>query len=149
MGLLTLHQGDLFSAAVPALAHGVNVRGVMGAGIATEFRARFPEMYAEYRGLCRDGGLVAGEVHPWRDPASGCWVYNLASQDKPGANARLEWLDSSVRAMANHASRHGVAKVAMPRVGCGIGGLRWRDVHRVLSGIARDHEHVELEVWTL
>lgn len=148
MGLLTIRPGDLFASSAPALAHGVNIRGFMNAGIAKEFRVRFPEMHAEYQALCRRDGLAAGEVQAWKDPKSGRWVYNLASQDEPGAYARLEWLDTSARAMLAHASHHGVGIVAMPRIGCGIGGLRWRDVERTLSGIAHDSDDVQLEVWT-
>lgn len=119
----------------------------MNAGVAKEFRIRYPEMYREYRSLCQSDVLLAGGVHPWLDPRSNRWVYNLASQDEPGAYARLEWVDSSVRTMLEHASQHGVAKVSLPRIGCGIGGLRWRDVERVLSDAARSSDEVQLEVW--
>lgn len=148
MGFLSIHSGDLFFSSTPAVAHGVNIRGFMNAGVAKEFRVRFPDMYQEYRKLCRRKGLVAGGFHVWKDPSSGRWVYNLASQDEPGPHARLEWLDSSVRAMVGHASRHGVAKIALPKIGCGIGGLRWGDVEQVLSGIVRETDSVQLEVWT-
>lgn len=148
MGFLSIRSGDLFFSSAPAFGHGVNARGFMNAGIAKEFRLRFPAMCEEYQTLCRAGGLVAGTTHAWRDPESGRWVYNLASQDEPGPHARLEWLDSSARAMVGHAVRHGVPKIALPRIGCGIGGLRWPDVERVLSEVARDSEAVRLEVWT-
>ena len=148
MGFLSIRSGDLFFSSTPALGHGVNIRGIMNARVAKEFRLRFPGMYREYRDMCAQGRLAAGSVHAWQDPRSGRWVYNLASQDEPGAYARLEWLDSSARAMVEHASRHRVSKVALPRIGCGIGGLRWVDAERVLSGVARDASAVQLEVWT-
>lgn len=147
MGFLTLRQGDLFFSDALAVGHGVNIRGFMGAGVAKEFRLRYPEMYETYRVACIRGELRAGAVMPWQNPTNGHWVYNLASQDEPGAHARLEWLDSSVRSMVEHASRHGVPKVALPRIGCGIGGLDWAEVEGVLSGIARDTAKVHLEVW--
>lgn len=148
MGFLSIRSGDLFFSDALALGHGVNIRGFMNAGIAKEFRIRFPEMYTEYQDLCRGGDLYAGHVMPWRTPKGNRWVYNLASQNDPGPYARLEWLDSSVREMVQHASRQAIPKVALPRIGCGIGGLEWSDVERVLSGIARDSDSVHIEVWT-
>lgn len=147
MGFLTLRRGDLFFSRALAVGHGVNIRGAMGAGIAREFRIRYPSMYEEYRMRCLSGDLQAGEMFAWQNPQNKHWVYNLASQDEPGPCARLEWLDSSVRSMVEHASRNGVGLVALPRIGCGIGGLKWPDVERVLSGIARDSTTVQLEVW--
>lgn len=147
MAFLTLRQGDLFFSGARAVAHGVNIRGFMGAGVAKEFRVRYPSMYEEYRELCLGGGLRAGQMFPWLNPRDGNWVYNLASQDEPGRYARLEWVESSVRAMVDHASVHGVGMVAMPCIGCGIGGLGWPEVERVLSRVARDSVSVHLEVW--
>lgn len=147
MGFLTLRQGDLFFSGALAVGHGVNIRGFMGAGIAKEFRVRYPSMYEEYRALCLNGDLHAGEMFAWQNPKNGHWVYNLASQDEPGPYARLEWLGSSVRAMVEHASGHKISTVALPRIGCGIGGLEWVEVERTLSDIARDSGPVRLEVW--
>lgn len=147
MGALTIHHGDLFGTDAPAVGHGVNVRGSMAGGIAREFQARYPAMYEEYRALCVEDGLRAGEMFAWQEPGSGLWVYNLASQDDPGPCARLEWLESSARRMVEHASENRVDAVALPRIGCGIGGLKWRAVERVLSRVAREARSVGLEVW--
>ena len=148
MAFLTLRQGDLFFSRAQAVAHGVNIKGFMGAGVAKEFRIRYPVMYSEYKALCVSDGLPAGGVFPWRDAESGRWVYNIASQDEPGPHARLEWVESGVREMIAHATDMGVGTIAMPRIGCGIGGLRWSDVERVVSQVAAESDSVHLEVWS-
>lgn len=148
MGLLTLKAGDMFASTTAALAHGVNVDGLMGAGVAAIFRRKFPAMHREYVRACRRGDLTPGSVWPWKAP-SGLWVYNLASQDRPGPHARLEWVEESVKAMLEHAQEHGVGSVAMPRIGCGIGGLHWADVEGVLGSCVEAIPGVELEVWSL
>lgn len=128
--------GDLFAQGADAIGHGVNCRGVMGAGIAVAFRQRFPAMYAQYRVECREHRLALGGVFPWRDDASGLVVYNLASQDRPGRHATLAALRSSLTVTLTHAERVGVRSLALPRIGCGIGGLLWEQARDVIEDVA-------------
>lgn len=58
-------SGDLFETQCQTIGHGVNCRGRMGAGVAVEFRRRFPEMYQEYRRRCHAGELSPGEIFLW------------------------------------------------------------------------------------
>lgn len=143
---LTIRHGDLFTTDAPALGHGVNVDGLMGAGIAAQFAARFPAMLEAYRAQCRSGALRPGGMFAWVDLDSGRWVYNLASQDRPGRRARLGWVESSARAALAHADTHGVPVVALPQIGCGIGGLIWEDVAGVLDHVQGDFD-AKFEVW--
>lgn len=147
MTTLIERHGDLFTSDAPGLAHGCNTEGRMGAGIAAQFRARHPEMYRHYADLCRAGDLIPGEVFMWV-PNDGPVIFNLASQDDPGPHARLEWVDRSVRYALYEADAKGIERIALPRVGCGIGGLDWADVKRVLKKATADFD-CDLEVWSL
>lgn len=125
--------GDVFALPVPALAHGVNVDGQMGAGVAVGFRDRYPTMHAEYQTRCRTGTLAPGGLYAYRH-ADGRWVYNLATEDRAGA-ARLAWIAASLAALAGHARAHGITTVGTVRLGCGLGGLSWSEVRPVLAAI--------------
>ena len=124
--------GDLFASDLPALAHGCNCRGVMGAGIARQFAKRWPAMYDEYRKWCRTGQLIPGRIMTWQAP-SGVTVFNLATQLDPGPTATLEAIGQSVTRMVRVAGASGIPAVGLPRIGCGIGGLDWDEVKRVLT----------------
>lgn len=126
--------GDLFSTPLRIIAHGVNTRGVMGAGIAAAFRGRWPQMYRDYRDVCQSGELVPGDVFFWTAP-DGLVIANMATQDDPGPNARLEWVESAALRVASYTSRLGDVRVALPRIGCGIGGLEWKDVTWTLDRV--------------
>lgn len=148
MGVLSLRTGDLFTSEAHALAHGVNTQGRMGSGIAKQFRLTYPEMFSEYQRICHDGLLAPGGLFPWRIPGEERWVYNLASQELSGPNARVEWVAASAAAMIEHAEKHAVPSVALPRIGAGIGALSWSAVEPVLSDLAQTTS-VQIEVWTL
>jgi O-acetyl-ADP-ribose deacetylase (regulator of RNase III) len=145
---ITETQGDVFKVAAtlnpPAVAHGVNTRGVMGAGVAKTVHAYWPELYKEYRALCLGGKLIAGGMYPYQT-SNGGWVYNLASQDNLGRNARLSWVEESAIAMTKHAELQGITRIASVRIGCGIGGLSWKQVREVLAKVDSSVELVVVE----
>jgi O-acetyl-ADP-ribose deacetylase (regulator of RNase III) len=128
-------EGDLFAMDVDAIGHGVNCKGLMGAGIAKPFREKFPLMYEEYALMCQAKDFHPGDVFKYY-VGDGRWVYNLASQNKPGADADLGWLMQAAHTMMVHAHRYGVQEIALPQIGCGIGGLDYRDVRKVLSDVS-------------
>lgn len=131
-------EGDLFAVPARAIGHGVNCKGVMGAGIARPIREKFPEMYEAYKEECKSGRLKPGGVFPWYEEASDLWIYNMASQDKPGPDARLTWLAEAAASTLEHASKQGIYAVNIPQIGCGIGGLEWADVERSLKQLERN-----------
>jgi O-acetyl-ADP-ribose deacetylase (regulator of RNase III) len=157
--------GNLFDSDADALAHGVNTKGLMGAGIAVEFKHRYPNMYTAYKVACKEGEIKPGILWVWDQQISlriqGClrkpskapkpeqprWIYNIASQDNPGPHARLVWFESALLYSIAHAKEYGVKKIAMPRIGCGIGGLRWDDVLDIIEYYAGETD-VDLEVWS-
>jgi O-acetyl-ADP-ribose deacetylase (regulator of RNase III) len=131
--------GDLFAQTdLDAIAQGVNGRGQMGKGIAPIFKRYWPEMYAEYRYLCLSGQLSVGGLHAWQT-AKGKWLYNMCTQQNIGRDARLDAVESSLIAVLAHATENGVSSVGLPRIGAGIGGLRWADVLAVIEQVAGDH----------
>ena len=140
--MIVERTGDLFSTECPALGHGVNTLGSMGAGIAVEFRRRWPAMYDAYREECRSGRLQPGGIFVYQAPDR--LIVNLATQRRVGRGAaRLEW----VRQAAHATAQLSVAGLALPRIGAGLGGLRWADVRAVLEEELAPLPYVEL--WSL
>jgi O-acetyl-ADP-ribose deacetylase (regulator of RNase III) len=139
-------QGDMFTSDAPALAHGVNIYGRMGAGIALQFRNRYPVMYDDYLVACQNNDLEPGGLWGWIDPDTQKMIYNVASQESPGRDAKIEWLASGLNAALDHADKMRYNKVAVPMIGTGIGGLPWPLVEAFMRGIAESHD-ADIEVW--
>ena len=128
--------GDLFDQAdAAALGHGVNLHGVMGSGIAPQFKRRWPGMYLAYKTKCRDRTLRLGGVFPWTAP-DGLVIYNMATQDRPGPNGDLSAIRSALGMALAHAEQTGVPSLAIPRIGSGIARLPQADVARVIDQVA-------------
>ena len=122
---LEIVEGDLFDGIqthnLDAIGHGVNCKGVMGAGIAFQFAKKFPHMEEAYNEVCENRWLGPGGLFVWEEPS--LIVYNLASQYWPGSDAKLEWLNASLKKMLNDAEARSIKRIGIPRIGTGIGGL--------------------------
>jgi O-acetyl-ADP-ribose deacetylase (regulator of RNase III) len=142
--------GDLFTSEQPAIGHGVNIRGIMGSGIAVIFKRQFPEIFPPYKEACDNGMLTPGSMLPVEvdSDTDTRWVFNLASQDEPGANARMDWVEDSAHAAFHYAEEEGVSGLALPRIASGVGGLVWADVKLKLEEVAAQYPSITLELWS-
>lgn len=140
--------GDIFTTKMPAIAQGVNLRGVMGGGIAKLIADRFPEILPEYKQACYSRTLTGGGMLPTLTHIPGFYILNLASQDNLGRDARLPWVESSMRLAVEWAAANFLEGFAVPRIGAGIGGLEWDDVRGTIEDIAND-ANVHVEMWSL
>jgi hypothetical protein len=103
----------------------------MGRGIALAFKQRYPDLYADYRRVCAQGLLLPGEVWPWRAP-DGLLILNLAVKDDWRQPARLEWIESGLRVLAEAPQRWGVSRLALPHLGRANGWLPWPPTHAAI-----------------
>ena len=119
--------GDLFANEfnAEALAHGCNCLGLMGAGIAVGFKARYPDMYAEYKRMClaRPREFNPGDCFLWREEGKPA-VFNLATQEDL-SGAEYAFVGAALENMRRVADEAGIKSIAMPRVSAGYGGLDW------------------------
>ena len=131
---------------VTSWAHGCNCAGAMGKRIALQFRNKFPAMFSIYHRMCLDGHFNPGDIYAY-EYAPGCFVYNLATQKHYAIRsqlAKLEYIDASVRKTMEHAVKHGVKSIGLPKICAGLGGLNWNDVKEVLEKIGAEYPDIDL-----
>lgn len=147
-------KGDLFTTDAKILGHGVNVRGVMGAGIAKAFKEKYPLNYEGYKLACDTGRLYAGRAY-LNAQEPDVLIANFASQDDPGPFAQYDWLFTSLHhglSIVDHHLNHIQSRygnvIALPHIGCGIGGLKWGPVSHIIEAVEECFEHRwKFEVW--
>jgi O-acetyl-ADP-ribose deacetylase (regulator of RNase III) len=129
--------GDLFESDAEALVNAVNCVGVMGKGIALEFRRRFPRMFEAYRRRCEAGRLRPGRVWAVRD--GGRVIVSFPTKDHWRDGSRIQDVEAGLRSLRELLVNEGISSVALPALGCGLGGLDWdvvaAAIHRELDGL--------------
>lgn len=105
------------------LVNPVNCVGVMGAGLAKEFKFRYPGNYARYRVLCQAGRIQPGDV--MYDDGDGQLIANAATKAHWRNPAKLDWVHQCVENLDRHTRIYSnqIGTVAMPLLGAGLGGL--------------------------
>ena len=121
------HIGDLFASRAQTLVNTVNCVGVMGKGVALEFKKRFPAMFEDYAGRCEQKLVRLGEPYLYRD-LGGAMIVNFPTKDHWRSASRLADIERGLDYFVAHAKQWGIRSVAFPPLGCGNGGLEWAEV---------------------
>ena len=132
---MKLATGNLLEADAEALVNTVNTEGVMGKGIALQFKKKFPEMYEEYRRACEAGEVQPGRMHVFerKDMLNPRFIINFPTKRHWRSPARMEDLESGLRALVAEIKRRNIRSVAIPPLGCGNGGLDWAIVRPTIE----------------
>lgn len=119
--------GDLFETPAQTLVNTVNRVGVMGKGVALEFKKRFPANFEDYVQRCERKAIRMGEPYLFRDP-SGRLILNFPTKDHWRSPTKLSYVETGLDYFVTHYAEWGVQSVAFPPLGCGNGGLEWAEV---------------------
>jgi O-acetyl-ADP-ribose deacetylase (regulator of RNase III) len=128
--MIEVTQGDLLKQDVEALVNAVNCVGVMGRGIALQFQRAFPENFRVYESACkrsefRPGSMLVFETDLLKNPR---YVINFPTKRHWRDKSRLTDIESGLVALVAEVKRLGIRTIALPALGCGLGGLEWLDV---------------------
>jgi O-acetyl-ADP-ribose deacetylase (regulator of RNase III) len=136
--MITAH-GNIFSSDAEALVNPVNCVGVMGAGLAKQFKQRYADNFKAYQVACQAGELVIGKifVHALKQPANPRFIFNFPTKYHWRDKSELEDIRLGLTALTAEIINTGVNSVAIPAVGCGLGGLPWWRVRPVIADALR------------
>lgn len=128
--MITYVRGNLFESPAQVLVNTVNTVGVMGKGIALQFKRYFPEMFAEYRALCEAGTLAIGRLHLYRTDHK--WILNFPTKEDWRRPSRPEYIEQGLKRFAQIYVEAGIHSIAFPPLGCGNGELDFESQVRPL-----------------
>lgn len=129
--MLIYRRTSLLDSPAQTLVNTVNCVGVMGKGIAREFKDREPTMFARYREICERGELAPGRLWLWRGADS--WVLNFPTKVHWRQSSRLEWIEQGLQKFLDAYEDLGIREISFPRLGCGNGNLDWYDVRPLME----------------
>jgi O-acetyl-ADP-ribose deacetylase (regulator of RNase III) len=123
-------QGNLLNADVEALVNTVNTVGVMGKGVALQFKLAFPKNFSAYEAACRRGEVKIGRMFVFRTNTlqNPRFVINFPTKKHWRGKSRLEYVEAGLRSLIEVIRSERIHSVAVPPLGCGSGGLDWEQV---------------------
>lgn len=129
--MVTYVSGDIFSSPAQVLTNPVNTVGVMGKGLALEFKNRFPGLFEDYSRRCGEGRVIHGQPYLWEDDHH--QVLNFPTKRDWRDPSRLEDINAGLTYLAGRYQELGIHSIAMPALGSGLGGLNWSDVRQLID----------------
>jgi O-acetyl-ADP-ribose deacetylase (regulator of RNase III) len=131
--MIHLTSGNIFEADTQGIVNPVNCVGVMGAGLAKKFKQFYPDMFEAYKEQCTKGELQPGTIFTWvvdlwGEPVSAHYIFNFPTKKHWRDPSTISYIRSGLTTLVKVMKRHDVHSVALPALGCGLGGLEWPEV---------------------
>ncbi len=144
--MITITQGDILRANADALVNTVNCVGVMGRGIALQFKKAFPENFKRYKVVCDNKELQPGKmfIYDLGRLHTPHYVINFPTKRHWRGKSRMEDIDAGLQTLVAEVRRRNIHSIAIPPLGCGLGGLRWEDVRAKIEDAMQDLDEVQV-----
>ena len=128
--MITFIHGNLLEDDAQALVNTVNTVGVMGKGIALQFKSRFPANFVAYADACKSGQVQIGHLFVTEpvELMGPRWVVNFPTKQHWRDPSRMAWVVAGLQELREFLISHQVESIALPALGVGLGGLPWIEV---------------------
>ncbi len=147
--MITVTQGNLLEAKTEALVNTVNTMGIMGKGIALQFRQAYPEMFRAYEKACKQEELRPGKMHifdrmTFENPK---FIINFPTKRHWRGKSQISDIKTGLVALVEDVRRLKIKSIAIPPLGCGNGGLDWSEVHPLILDAFKSLPEVDVQVF--
>ena len=146
---VNIKHGDLLKDKSEAIVNTVNCVGVMGKGIALQFKQRWPQNYKDYEAACKRGELEPGKVFihdrgEWSEPR---FIINFPTKIDWRGKSKIEYIEQGLRDLVSQVERLRIKSIALPPLGCGNGGLDWQTVKHLIVDAFKSSTDVHVNLF--
>ncbi len=147
--MIEFKTGDILAEDAEALVNTVNCVGIMGRGIALQFKNAFPENFAAYKAACRRGEVQPGRMFMFETGqlTNLRYIINFPTKRHWRGKSRIEDIESGLEALVDDVRKLGIRSIAIPPLGSGLGGLDWSDVRPRIERAVRDLTDVQVVIY--
>lgn len=133
--MIELTDGNLLKADAEAIVNTVNTDGYMGKGIALQFKQAFPANFAAYVRACAHGEVQIGRmfVYTTETPYNPRYIVNFPTKAHWRGKSRLSYVEQGLVALIDEVKARKIQSIAVPPLGCGLGGLDWAVVRPMIE----------------
>lgn len=136
MEIITKYE-NILNSKDDAIVNPVNCKGVMGAGLAKEIKERYPKAYSDYRILCKNERIRPGIVTYTEE--NGKYILAFPTKDHWKDPSKMEYIESGLESLVEVIKRLQLTSIAIPALGCGLGGLEWCNVRKKIEMVLTHH----------
>jgi len=140
-------SANIFDSDCDAIINTVNCVGVMGGGLAAQFRERYPAMNADYQQACANGNVKVGQMYNWYDAHDRRWLINFPTKDDWRNPSEYQYVTEGLKDLHAVIQDLGLKSIAIPPLGCGLGGLEWDQVEPMIRAALGDLTDVRIDIY--
>jgi len=147
--MMEYRVGNILEDTAEALVNTVNCVGVMGRGIALQFKKAFPENFKAYAAACKQGKVQPGRmfIHETGQLIPPRYIINFPTKRHWRGKSRLEDIEAGLEDLADVIQRYDIRSIAIPPLGSGLGGLEWGEVRPRIEKALEPLTHVRVVVY--
>ncbi len=147
--MISYKTGDILKEETEAIINTVNCVGVMGRGIALQFKNVYPDNFKEYKKACKRGEVVPGKmfIHKHSSLINPKYIINFPTKRHWKGKSNIKDIKEGLIVLRNEIQMLGIKSVAIPPLGCGLGGLSWCEVKGLINEILGGLEDVSLVIF--
>jgi len=140
-------DGDILEAKTQVVVNTVNCEGVMGKGLALQFKKKYPEMFKEYKQKSQLGKIAIGQLHLYKETPQ-YWILNFPTKNHWRQKSKLEYIEKGLVTFREKYEEWGITSIAFPRLGCQQGGLDWAEVKPLMEKYLGDLPKLKVQIFT-
>lgn len=146
--MIEICQGNILEAKVEALVNTVNCVGAMGKGLALTFKQAYPENFLQYQVACRAGEVRSGAMFiTTTNLTNPHYIINFPTKRHWKEKSYLQDIETGLVALVAEAKKLKIQSTAIPALGCGLGGLNWKEVEPLIINAFKPLSEVQVMVF--
>lgn len=147
--IIHIHR-NIFAMTVEAIVNPVNCFGVMGKGLALEFKNRFPDYFDDYKFKCDYDKINLGSINVYRNAKyeSPKFIISFPTKNHWRDYSNINDIANGLKDLANTIKALNIESIAIPALGCGLGGLQWEKVNKVMVDELQHLTNVQIFILT-
>lgn len=147
--MIVYKKGDILADEAEALVNTVNCVGVMGKGVALQFKKAFPENFKAYSHACQKEQVQPGKMMIFKTDRSSppLYIVNFPTKRHWKGKSRIEDIESGLKDLSKFISEEKIQSIAIPPLGCGLGGLKWSEVKPLMERSLGSFNDAEIRIY--
>lgn len=140
--MIEYKNGDIFAEDVDAIVNTVNCVGVMGRGLALQYKNKFPQNFKEYALACKKGKVVPGKMFVFQTGqlTNPKYIINFPTKRHWKGKSKIEDIEKGLDDLNHTIQKYNINSIAIPPLGSGLGGLQWQKVKSIITQKLSDNK---------